>query len=140
MKSTRIKFTLVILSLFVFFSCQKSTELRTILPEELAGNEEVVEYFVTLESVVDDFEKMHEVLSGYEKKEEDIGKFTLSDAKVMFKTFREVDFVSLLNKAQDLERNAAYLKENLSEEEIDTFMEAHSDLIERLNQLKSQYE
>ena len=140
MKTTKIIFALATLSAFVFWGCQESSELKTILPSELAGNEEVVEYFETLESVVDEFEKIHEIASDYEKKEEDIGKFTLSDAKLMFKTFKEVDFVSLLNKAKQIEQSALYLQENLSDEEIETFIETHSDLIERLNELKSQYE
>jgi len=140
MKTTRIVFTLAMLTVFVFFGCQESSELRTILPAELAGNEEVVEYFEALEGVVDEFEKLHKIASDYEKKEEDIDKFTLSDAKFLFKTFREVDFVSLINKAKQIEQSALYLKENLSDEEIETFIETHSDLIERLNELKSQYE
>jgi|SRR5699024_5865358 len=140
MKSIRIKLVLVILSMLVFFSCQDNTELKTILPDEIAENKEVVEYFKTLESVVEDFEKIHEVASGYDIKDMSLSDFTMSDVKAMFRTFKEVDVVSLVRKAKKLEKDTEYLKENMSEEEIEAFTKTYSDLVERMSQLKIQYE
>lgn len=140
MKSSRIKLVLVALSLLMFFSCQDSRELKTVLPEEIAENKEVVEYFKTLESVVEDFEKIHEAASGYNIKDMSLSDFTMADAKAMFKTFKEVDVVSLVRRAKSLERDTENLKESMSEEEIEAFTMAYSDLIERMSQLKSQYD
>lgn len=138
MKNSRIKLAITFLSLLLICSCGGKTESKTAIPEILANNNPSKEYFETLEDVVGQYVTMSEkIIETGKKVEESNEEPSFSDAMNMFNTVTTstIEMLPLLEKMEELEKEANIIKEDMSPEEIQAFSATYAKIMVRFYEM-----
>jgi len=142
-----IKNSMLMFIMLALFSCggkthnketPDNTAEKTEVPAVLTKNQDVKEYFETLEKVIDEYatmiEKIAETGKNAEKKD---GETSLTDAMNMLTdvTSSTMKMAPLLEKMEKLEKDADILKEEMTTEEIDAFSKTYIKIMARFYEM-----
>jgi len=109
-------------------------EIRTEIPAELSENNKVKEYFETLDLVIAEYIDMVEKIASTGRNAENKGEEpNMSDAFSMLTdvTSSAMKMEPLLEKMDQLEKDAEVIKEDLTQEELEEFSKTYLKLMQR---------
>jgi|SRR5690554_4153814 len=139
MDKSILKLAIIFLSLIILSGCGGKSE-KTVIPEILISNEPTKEYFETLDEVIDQYVTMSEkIINNGRKIEKSNEEASISDALNMFNvvTTSALELLPLLERMEDLEKEANILQEDMSPEEIQAFSMTYARIMERFYEMKN---
>lgn len=118
-------------------SCGSGTS--TDVPSELQGNSEVVEYFEVLDEVIKEYISLMEEMSEVTKNQGDseVNDFETSMNILSAAATSTTKLAPLMERLNELEAKGEVLKENLSPEELEAFVNSYMKMILRLQEASS---
>lgn len=138
MDKSILKLAIIFLSLIILSGCVGKSE-KTVIPEILISNKPTKEYFETLDEVIDQYVTMSEkIINNGRKVEKSNEEPSISDALNMFNvvTASALEVLPLLERMEDLEKEANILQEDMSPEEIQAFSMTYARIMERFYEMK----
>lgn len=130
-------FLAILLSSITLASCGSGTS--TDVPSELQGNSEVVEYFEVLDEVIKEYISLMEEMSEVTKNQGDseVNDFETSMNILSAAATSTTKLAPLMERLNELEAKGEVLKENLSPEELEAFVNSYMKMILRLQEASS---
>ena len=127
----------ILLSSITLTSCGSGTS--TDVPSELQGNSEVVEYFEVLDEVIKEYISLMEEMSEVTKNQGDseVNDFETSMNILSAAATSTTKLAPLMERLNELEAKGEVLKEDLSPEELEAFVNSYMKMILRLQEASS---
>jgi hypothetical protein len=137
MKKTKQMLGLILICIFSLFSCgeDKINQVATEVPEILISNNEVSEYFATLDLFMGEYISMVEsIVETSQEAEKNGGEPSLGDIMSMTTDLAGsmMKMAPLLERLDKLEKEADILKGNMKSEELEAFMNTYTKIMIRI--------
>ena len=137
MKKTKQIVGLILICVTSLFSCgeDKDNQVTTEVPEILTSNNEVSEYFATLDLFMEEYISMVEsIVEASQEAEKKGGEPSLVDIMSMTTDLAGsmMKMAPLLERLDKLEKVADILKGNMTSEELEAFMNTYTKIMIRI--------
>ena len=137
MKKTKQIVGLILICVTSLFSCgeDKDNQVTTEVPEILTSNNEVSEYFATLDLFMEEYISMVEsIVEASQEAEKKGGEPSLVDIMNMTTDLAGsmMKMAPLLERLDKLEKEADILKGNMTSEELEAFMNTYTKIMIRI--------
>jgi uncharacterized coiled-coil DUF342 family protein len=134
-------------TMFVFVGCgsennHNSQNIQTDIPTELSENQKVKEYFETLDQVLAEYANMIEKIAETSNEVENKDEPSFSDAMKMLSdvTTSTMKMAPLIEKMDQLEKEADIMKEDMTPEEVEAFSKTYAKIMSRYYELGKKLE
>tara|TARA_B110000305_G_C19191958_1_gene517010 strand:- start:374 stop:781 length:408 start_codon:yes stop_codon:yes gene_type:complete len=117
----------------LIISCDSKPKGASI-PSELSENEQVVVYFETLNEVIDEYVGMIEDLAEASKKNEGETDFASKMSALSSVANSTMKMAPLLEKMEQLEAEGDIMKETLTEQELQAFVDTYAKMLIRIQE------
>ena len=142
MKITLFKFIPIIFCFLLITGCsdskqdKKSNKITTEVPSEFSKNKAVKEYFSVLDGVVNEYVTMIENMAkaSNDAKSNEDGGFGAAMNMLSSASGSVMKMAPLLDKMDELEKEAEIMKGDMSPEELKAFMGSYLKLIQRFQE------
>ena len=108
----------------------------TDVPKELKGNDEVAEYFEILDEVIDEYISLIEEMAAAAEEAEESDGNDFGAAMNMFSAAASstMKLAPLMERLEELEAKGEVLKDDLSPEELEAFVNTYTKMLLRLQE------
>lgn len=119
---------------FILSSCGGGSSSE--VPKELSGNSEVAEYFEILDEVIDEYISLIEEMSEAAKTAENAEGDDFGAAMNMFSAAASstMKLAPMMERMEELEEKGEVLKNDLSPEELEAFINTYTKMLLRLQE------